>query len=321
MTMTNERATPRGVTRAQRLARWLFLSSFVIFHLSFRLSAAPVQLEVQAGQGMEAIAEGIRNGDPARFDVLLEMVGLEDAGAPILVLVAPESSRLAQRTPTWISGYAVSEESFIVVFPARATEYPIDGMEELLRHEIAHVLIHRAAGGREVPRWFHEGLATVAGETWGLPDRSRFTLAMARGGDVTLGTVEKLFYEGQPATARAYAISGAFAYDLLQREGTDAGARILSELRDGHEFPKAFQRATGKSLYSVERAFWKRATIWNRWIPWATSSVALWGAITLLAMWAMGVKRRRDRLRLEAMELADELAELRKSEVEEEIVN
>lgn len=265
---------------------------------------------------MEGIAEGIRSSDPSRFDMIMKMVGLEDAGEPILVLVAPESSELARRTPTWISGYAQSADGLVVVFPARATTYPIDGMEELLRHEIAHVLIHRAAGGRDVPRWFNEGVATVAGETWGLPDRSRFTLAMIRGDEPSLKRVEAMFYEGEAAAARAYAISGAFTYALLQREGRDAGARILEQLRDGHEFPEAFRRATGKSLYSVEREFWRRTTIWNRWVPIASSSVALWGVITLLAMWAIRVRRRRDRLRLEAMELADELADLRRMDDE-----
>jgi hypothetical protein len=253
----------------------------------------------------------------------MDLVGLDDAGEPILVLVAPEGSRLAQSAPKWVAGYARADESFIVVFPARATEYPIDGMEELLRHEVAHVLIYRAGGSREVPRWFNEGLATVAGDSWGLSDRSRFTMAMVRGEPISLRSVEKMFYEDRAAVARAYAISGAFAYDLLQREGADAGARILAEVRAGHEFPEAFRRATGKSLYSVEREFWRRKTLWNRWIPWATRSVALWGVITLLAMWAMRVRQRRNRLRLEAMELADQIAELRtlEDEDENELVN
>ncbi len=297
------------------------LLSFVICHLSFPVLAGPVQLKVEAGKGMEAVAEGIRNSDTARFDVIVNLVGLGDAGDPILVLVAPESSRLAQQTPSWVAGYARSDEGFVVVFPARATEYPIDGMEELLRHEVAHVLIHRAAGEQEVPRWFNEGLATVAGETWGLPDRGRFTMAMVRGDRISLSRVEKMFYEDRAGVARAYAISGAFTYDLLQREGIDVGARILAEVRRGIEFPEAFRKATGKSLYSVEREFWHRKTIWNRWIPWATSSVALWGLITLLAMWAMRVKRRRDRLLLEAMEMADELADLRRSGDQDELVN
>lgn len=290
--------------------------------LSCSAFASSVELRVEAGRGMEKVAEGIRNSDPERFEVIKDLLGMDDAGEAILVLVAPESSTLALRAPEWVAGYARSDEGFVVVFPARATEYPIDGMEELLRHEVAHVLIHRAAGGHDVPRWFNEGLATVAGETWGLPDRSRFTMAMVRSTQISLSRVEKMFYEGRGEVAMAYAISGAFTYDLLQREGTDVGARILREISAGHEFADAFRRATGKSLYSVERDFWRRKTLWHRWIPWATSSVALWGVITLLAMWVMRVKRRRDRLKLEAMELADELADLRRLEDEDdELVN
>ncbi|MCM2317453.1 MAG: hypothetical protein NDJ92_20075, partial [Thermoanaerobaculia bacterium] len=107
---------------------------------------ASVELDVRAGDGMEGIARGIRAADPRRFDAVMEMVGLEDAGPPILVLVAPESSQLARNAPSWVSGYAVPEEDFVVLFPQRAARYPIDGMEELLRHEVAHVLIGRAAG-------------------------------------------------------------------------------------------------------------------------------------------------------------------------------
>jgi hypothetical protein len=35
------------------------------------------------------------------------------------------------------------------------------------------VLITRAAGGRPVPRWFHEGLAMAAERTWGFEDQAR----------------------------------------------------------------------------------------------------------------------------------------------------
>ena len=55
-------------------------------------AAASVTLEVRAGDGMERVATGICAGDPKRFDAVMRLVGLRDAGAPIVVLVAPESS-------------------------------------------------------------------------------------------------------------------------------------------------------------------------------------------------------------------------------------
>jgi len=267
--------------------------------------AAPVVLEVRAGEGMEGVARAIRAGDPRRFEPVMVLVGLEDAGPPILVLVAPESSQLARRTPAWISGYAVPEESFVVVFPQRAARYPIDGMEELLRHEVAHVLIERAAGGREIPRWFNEGVATVAGERWSVGDRSMVTLTLARGGEMSFARVEEMFGEGEPSVGRAYALSGAFVNDLLRREGTDAVSGVLARVKEGAPFEYAFVRVTGKTIQRAEREFWRRRTFWNRWIPLLTSSVVLWGTITLLAMWATAARLRRDRARLAAM-AADE---------------
>jgi hypothetical protein len=264
-------------------------------------ASAGVVLDVRAGDGMERIATGIRAGDPRRFDAVMRLVGLRDAGAPIMVLVAPESSPLAQRMPSWVSGYAVPEESLVVVFPQRAVQYPIDGMEELLRHEVAHVLLERAAGGREVPRWFNEGVATVAGGTWSISDRSMVTLTLARRGELTFAQIETMFDDGEPAVGQAYALSGAFVNDLLQRDGSGSVAGILSRVREGSPFEYAFVRVTGRPLHRAEQEFWRRRSLWNRWIPLLTSSLVLWGAITLLATWATAARMRRDRARLEAM--------------------
>ncbi|MBI2212903.1 MAG: hypothetical protein HYU52_04590 [Acidobacteria bacterium] len=298
-----------------RSSRFAEAASLLVLVALAAPAIASVTLDVRAGEGMERVAAGIRAGDPRRFDSVMDLVGLNDAGAPILVLVAPESSPLAKRTPSWISGYAVPEESFIVVFPQRAVRYPIDGMEELMRHEIAHVLVHRAAGGHDVPRWFNEGVATVAGGTWGLTDRSMVTLTLARGGARSFARIDEMFGEGEPAVGRAYALSGAFVNDLLQREGSDSVAGVLSRVRDGAPFEHAFVRVTGMSIYRAEERFWRRRSFWNRWVPLLTSSLVLWGAITLLATWATAARMRRDRARLAAM-AEEEERETRNAECE-----
>ncbi|HWN45372.1 MAG TPA: hypothetical protein VNW71_24310, partial [Thermoanaerobaculia bacterium] len=182
----------------------------------------------------------------------------------------------------------------IVLLPARAPSYPDSSLEDLLRHEVAHVLVARAAGGRPLPRWFHEGLAMIAGLSWGLDDRSQLTLTLVGDGEVSLERLEQEFRGGRAAARGAYAIAGAFANDLLRRHGDDAAARILAEVARGLSFEDAFQRATGTSLAEAERVFWQRQTLWYRWVPLLTSSVTLWLLVTLLAIWAMGKRRARD---------------------------
>jgi hypothetical protein len=268
---------------------------FLLFLLLPALAAAqrPPELIVQAPPSLERAAAKVRAVEPGRLLDAMRLVGLKDPGPPIQVLLGPEGSDLAM-VPPWVSGYAFGEEGVIVLLPARAPSYPDSSLEELLRHEVAHVLVARAAGGRPLPRWFHEGLAMIAGLSWGLDDRSQLTLTLVGDHEVSLERLEQEFRGGRGDARGAYAIAGAFANDLLRRHGDDAAARILAEVARGLSFEDAFQSATGTSLAEAERAFWQRQTLWYRWVPLLTSSVTLWLLITLLAIWAMGKRRARD---------------------------
>ena len=267
----------------------------LLFLLLPALAAAqrPPELIVQAPPSLERAAAKVRAVEPGRLLDAMRLVGLTDPGPPIQVLLGPEGSDLAM-VPPWVSGYAFGEEGVIVLLPARAPSYPDSSLEELLRHEVAHVLVARAAGGRPLPRWFHEGLAMIAGLSWGLDDRSQLTLTLVGDGEVSLERLEQEFRGGRGDARSAYAIAGAFANDLLRRYGDDTAARILAEVARGLSFEDAFRSATGATLAEAERAFWRRQTLWYRWVPLLTSSVTLWLLITLLAIWAMGKRRARD---------------------------
>jgi hypothetical protein len=156
------------------------------------------------------------------------------------------------------------------------------------------VLIDRAAGGRPVPRWFHEGLAMAASRGHDLEDRSRVALAVLLAGRVTFPDLDRAFYGGRSQVQSAYALSGDFVDDLLSRHGNEAGAAVLAEVSRGTRFEDAFASATGQSLDAVAASYWQRRTLWNRWVPAVTSSAALWIAITLLALLAFRRRRARD---------------------------
>jgi peptidase MA superfamily protein len=255
--------------------------------------AAP-RLIVHAPPSLERYAARVRSIGPERFTEAMRLVGLADPGRPIEVFLGPEGSDLAAGVPPWVSGYAYGAEGVIVLLPARTPSYPDSSLEELLRHEVAHVLVARAAGGQPLPRWFHEGVATIAGSSWGLDDRSRLTLTMVGGNEVSLAEVERQFSGGRGATFEAYAVAGAFVNDLLGRYGDDSVARILAGVARGLSFEDAFREATGTPLADAERSFWRRQSFWYRWVPILTSSVTLWMLVTLLAIWAMGKRRARD---------------------------
>lgn len=273
--------------------RRLFLLLLLLFALPL-IAATPPELVVLGPPSLDRVAARVRAIDRVRFLDAMRLVGLDDPGPPIQVFLGPEGSDLANGVPPWVSGYAYGNEGVIVLLPARTPSYPDSSLEELLRHEVAHVLVARAARGRPLPRWFHEGVAMIAGTSWGLDDRSRLTVTMIGGDDVSLAEVEKQFAGGRGSTSEAYSIAGAFVNELLGREGDDAVARVLAGVGRGLSFEDAFREATGATLAQAERSFWRRQSFWYRWVPILTSSVTLWMLITLLAIWAMGKRRARD---------------------------
>lgn len=273
--------------------RRLFLLLLLLFALPL-IAATPPELVVLGPPSLDRVAARVRAIDRVRFLDAMRLVGLDDPGPPIQVFLGPEGSDLANGVPPWVSGYAYGNEGVIVLLPARTPSYPDSSLEELLRHEVAHVLVARAARGRPLPRWFHEGVAMIAGTSWGLDDRSRLTVTMIGGDDVSLAEVEKQFTGGRGSTSEAYSIAGAFVNELLGREGDDAVARVLAGVGRGLSFEDAFREATGATLAQAERSFWRRQSFWYRWVPILTSSATLWMLITLLAIWAMGKRRARD---------------------------
>jgi len=273
----------------RRLIAFLLLSFAALGAFAQR----PPEIVVEAPPALSGVATRLREVDPSRLTSVMRLVGLQDPGPPIRVILAPEGTQ-ESAVPRWVSGYALGDQGVIVLLPERVPSYPDSSLSDLLSHEVAHVLIARAAGGHPLPRWFHEGTAMIAGLSWDLEDRSRLTLALLVDRPVSLGEVEQRFQGGQAEVNRAYAIAGAFSHDLLDRYGQDAVARILRKVADGLPFDQAFEAATGTPLTAAESSFWDRQTFWYRWVPVLTSGVTLWILITALALWAIRRRRARD---------------------------
>ena len=250
------------------------------------------ELHVEAPPDLAGVRARLESIDTQRLADITAMTGLADPGPAIRVVLAGEGSEWAARMPPWIAGLAVGGD-LIVLFPSRTPSYPHGSLEDVLRHEVAHVLIARAAPGRPVPRWFHEGLATAAERPWELRDRTRLVYELVTGPRLTLEQIDALFTGDRGAQTRAYALAGRFVRDLLDAHGGGVGAEILSHLGDGVPFDQAFARATGRSLLAAEADFWNRQRTWTTWFPLVTSTTTVWIVIMLLALWA--VRRRRQK--------------------------
>jgi len=280
-------------------------------------SSAPPLLELQAPPALAGQVTALRAMPPASWDGVRSLVGIPAAGAPIRVLLVPETDPLAERTPRWITGFAVAEQNVVVLFPGRVLSYPYDSLEGLLRHEVTHVLLARAAGGAPLPRWFQEGVALLAARDWRLADGERLLVGGIRGVPPSTADLERAFAGEGYAVETAYAVAGALVGELVQREGQGVVAGIAAGVASGRSFEEAFAVATGEPLDRFEASFWRRFQWRYRWVPFLTSGGTLWLAITSLALLAIARRRRRDaelRRRWEAEDQAQALAAVQERE-------
>lgn len=259
-------------------------------------AAAPPRLRivVDAAPGLERAEAAVRALAGGSWDTELELTGATDLPREVFVVLLPESSAEARTTPTWIAAFAMGASSTIVIFPARVPSYPDRSLETVLHHEMTHLLVARAAGFRDVPRWLHEGIATVAAREWGLEDSARFALAVIGQRPRNVAELDAGFMAGASAATRSYALSAAFVRYLRQRFGAGVPARILAGLARGRPLADAFALATGAELAVVESDFFGREVLWSTWLPFLTSSAALWIGISLLALMAIRRRRQRD---------------------------
>lgn len=297
------------------------LAFAILFSIAFAAGLpAQTTIELRPAPGLEPVAERIRQTPPERIERLFDLFGNPDGG-PIIVVLAGEDSSYAQGVPPSVSGYADPSAGVIVILPQRERTYPWSDLEETYLHELAHVLIGRASGGGEIPRWFHESIAMAVSTPWTFEDRSRTTFAMIRQWNATPADMERWFRGDTGDVGRAYAIGEAFGRDFITRYGILGVRRILERVANGVSFDRAFNEFTGRSPDGAWLKFWDDQTFVSRTIPLISSGTVLWLLITLLALLAFRRRRARDAMFREMWEMEEQMELMRALSDEDEPVN
>ena len=284
--------------RENRLIRSRLLLAALLF-ASPLAAVESTRLVFDPQPGLPASANRLAAGPRPWMWSVMDLVGLDAPGPDIRVVLAPESSPLAREAPAWVTGYTdgvttLDGGSVVVILAERTPSYPDGGLEEVLAHEVAHVLIHRAAGGRRVPRWFDEGLAMLAARSWRWRDQSELAVGLLSGPRVPLWKLDDLFQGDRRQVEHGYALSGTLVQDLLERYGSAVPRIVLARVAQGDTFDQAIRGATGATLIDVGEAFWERQGTLKLWIPILTSTAVLWFGISVLAIVA-GIRKRRQR--------------------------
>ncbi len=202
--------------------------------------------------------------------------------------------------PEWAGGIAFPFERVIVLptYPSAAVREAEAAVR--LRHELVHLALHERLKG-QVPRWFDEGYAELASGGWDTESAWQLRLAFLLGRVPPLDSLS-LAWPVEANRARFAYLLSATAVEHLSTMRGEEGFRLLLEnwQREG-DFDRAIRTTFGMTAGQFEDDWRKAVRRRYGWLLAASSVTFLWLLASLLALVAWLPRRRRNRVRLDAM--------------------
>jgi len=160
--------------------------------------------------------------------------------------------------PDWGAAAAIKKKNRIVI--KSPSHFKVGkSLNELLGHELGHLMLDKASGGKWLPRWFEEGFCQLVSGEWRLKNDIAVTRAVWGSGLIPLTALEKVNQFNGSKASLAYAQSYLAVSLLVQEFGMDVIPHFLSTYRDSGDIFGAFFKASGYR-YSEWIDFWKKNT-------------------------------------------------------------
>ena len=121
-------------------------------------------------------------------------------------------------------------------------------LDEVFRHELTHVALEDAVGGRHVPHWFNEGLAIYeSGENPWARGKSLMDATLS-GTVLPLSDIDKSFPTDNYEVSIAYAESADFVRFMMRRTDHDRFVSMIERVHNGQSFDRAVADAYSSDL-------------------------------------------------------------------------
>lgn len=231
----------------------------------------------------------------------------EDLGVPagrtMDIYIAPSERTFDAmqpgRPPEWADGTAWPHRGLIYLHTPSARDGTASPLEQVLDHEIVHVLLGRAFGPRPVPRWLQEGIAQIQAREY-TPEKTK---ALAGGvlGDSLL-SIEDITqgFPSDPIRAQlAYAQSADLIAFIQNTYGEEAVRTLIREMSRGRAPGASMRAATGLSIDAVDQAWRGEIESSLLWLQPLVSDEFLLGSFGLFFIGASIAALRRRKRRLD----------------------
>jgi len=254
-------------------------------------------VEVVIEECDEAVSELARQLGPRSLPTDSVRVRIEGNTRKMALLAPPGAP-----PPPWADAVAYPEIGLILLSLTTGTGVSRPPLGQVLRHEISHLLLRRAAGHNELPKWFVEGVAIVQAQEASL---ARFRLlagAVISGRLLSLSQMRRTYPRREWEINLAYAQAAELVSELVEKRGGWGPVRqLLKKVRSGVSFYAAFAMIYGESAgafaYKWSTNLKKRLNI----LPVISGSAFLWTLMAFLLIWGYVRKSQEKREKLAAM--------------------
>lgn len=225
-------------------------------------------------------------------------------GADIDVYLASEQSQFDAMQPgippEWADGTAWPNWGMVFLRAPSIRPGTAEPLEQVLDHELVHILVGRAFAPRTPPRWLQEGLAQFwTGELSPKVANRLSTVVFGRERLFSLNQLSGSFYGDPVRAAEGYAAAADFMGFLTANYGDGAVRTLVAEMAGGKQFPEALRVVTGKDMDVVESEWRGRWTSSSAVLQALISTDVLWGLAGGLAIIGAFRVRRRARRTLD----------------------
>lgn len=222
------------------------------------------------------------------------------SAVPVRIYIYPSTadlrSALRLTGRDWVGANAHPQLGVLLVTAVNPRTATFD-LGQSIPHELAHLLLYEATRPvyEQVPRWFEEGVATLA-ETVPNPDYDIvLQQAVAAQETIPFSTLCHSFPSDERRARLAYAQSASFVRFIQNNHGNQALSQMVSVFADGADCKTAVQRVLGKSLdrlnaewlervqpLSPLERFWEASGLWL---------LLLGGGFGLMALLILPIRR------------------------------
>lgn len=270
-------------------------------------------------QNDHLLADYIMEKAEEDYKRIIDDIGI-DPGIKASVYIAPDrrSYRTLQpggeKTHEWSIGVFYPHQNLILLLSPKAQKATHPDLQQIMAHELTHFILYTVTKekGVDLPLWLHEGLAMYEAQQWNWHYRRIMAQTALTRSFLPLSSLTKGFPPEKRLADRAYAQSMSLIAYIINKYGADYLNKLIRYLVEGKQTAEAFFQVFGISLEDFERNWHAYLRRRYNWIPFITSSFAIWFLISVLFLGIYAHKRRVAKKRLTLWEIEDQIDSLYK---------